>query len=90
MDIDTPALPNELAFSVAAACRKWAYTSYTTDTDIPEAPRNPNVDRQYEIRLDRAISDTQTKIQSQRRALDDVPILPAAANEVTKEVTGRG
>jgi hypothetical protein len=39
---------------------------------VTEGPRNPNLERQYETRLDRAISDTQTKIQTQRRALDDV------------------
>ena len=87
MSLPTEQFPNDLAFSVAETCRKWAYTAYTTDSDVTEAPRNLNVERQYETRLDRAISDTQTKIQSQRRALEEVPLSPNYADKVTEEIT---
>jgi len=83
----TEPLPNDLAFSVAETCRKWSYTAYTADSDVTEPPRNLNVERQYETRLDRAINDTQTKIQSQRRALEEVSLSPDYADEVTEEIT---
>jgi hypothetical protein len=88
MTVPTPLLPNDLAYSVAETCRKWAYTSYSAVSDVTEAPRNPNVERQYETRLDRAISETQTKIQVQRRALDEVSHLIAFLRIVAKETTG--
>lgn len=72
MDVDPSALPNELARSVAEKCQKWTYAAYSEEYEINNVPRNPTVDRQYDTRLERAIADTQTKVQSQKRVLDDV------------------
>ena len=73
MDIDPASLlPNELALSLADKCQKWTYTTYSGEYEVNDVPRNPTVDRTYDARLDRAITDIQSKIQSQRRALDDV------------------
>lgn len=72
MDIDSTVAPNELAISLANKCRKWTYESYSGEYEVNEVPRNPNVDRQYETRLDRAISDIQTKVYAQKRALEEV------------------
>ena len=72
MDIDPPFAPNELAISLAEKCHKWTYTAYSGEYEINDVPRNAAAERQYETRLDRAISDIQTKIQSQRRVLDEV------------------
>lgn len=73
MDIDPASLlPNELALSLADKCQKWTYATYSGEYEVNDVPRNPTVDRTYDARLDRAITDIQSKIQSQRRALDDV------------------
>jgi hypothetical protein len=72
MDIDPSTLPNELALSVAEKCQKWTYAAYSEEYEVNSVPRNPTVDRQYDTRLERAITDTQTKVQSQKRVLDDV------------------
>lgn len=72
MDIDSAVAPNGLAVSLASKCRKWTYGSYSGEYEVNEVPRNPNVDRQYETRLDRAISDIQAKVQVQRRSLEEV------------------
>lgn len=72
MNPDLTVLPNELAFSVADKVQKWTYSAYSGEYDINDAPRNTTADRQYETRLDRAITETQTKIESQKRVLDDV------------------
>lgn len=73
MDIDPESvLPNELALSLAGKCRNWTYTAYSGEYEVSDVPRNPTVDRTYDARLDRTISDIQSKIQSQRRVLDDV------------------
>jgi len=87
-DIDLSAVPNELAYSLAAECRKWTYASYYDENDGNDVPRNPHVDKQYETRLDRAITDIQAKIASQKRALSDVPAclttLTTAAQEIRR------
>jgi hypothetical protein len=72
MDVDLSSVPSELALSLAQKCQRWAYIAYSADADISEAPRNPHIDKQYDTRLDRAVTDIQSKIQSQRRALDEV------------------
>jgi len=67
-------LPNELAYAVADKCRSWTFSSYTADPDTSDVPRqNSALETAYETRLDRTITETQTKIQSQKRVLDDVP-----------------
>jgi hypothetical protein len=78
MDVDNSSVPSELAFSLAEQCQRWADIAYSGDSELNEVPRNPHIDRQYETRLDRAITDLQAKIQSQRRALEDV--LPSIRN----------
>jgi hypothetical protein len=85
MDIDPSALLNELAFSVAENCQKWTYAAYSGEHEINSLPRNPTVDKQYDTRLERAITDTQTKIQSQKRALDDVFLLLIALTIATEK-----
>ena len=72
MNPDLTALPNELAFSVADRAQKWTYSAYSGEYEINDAPRNTTADRQFENRLDRAITDTETKIESQKRVLEDV------------------
>jgi len=75
MNPDLTILPNELAYSVAERAQNWTYSAYSGEYEINDAPRNTTADRQYETRLDRAITDTQTKIESQKRVLEDVPHL---------------
>lgn len=72
MDIDPAVLPNELALYLSDKCQKWTYAAYTGEPEINDTPRNPTVEARYETRLDRAITDIQAKIQSQKRVLDDV------------------
>jgi hypothetical protein len=67
-------LPNELAYAVADKCRAWTLASYTVDPDTTsDVPRNAATETAYQDRLDKTITDTQTKIHSQKRVLDDVP-----------------
>lgn len=70
--MDPPVLPNELALSLAGKCQRWTYTAYSGEPEVNDTPRNPVVDTRYDTRLDRTITDIQTKIQSQKRVLDDV------------------
>ena len=73
MDIDPAALlPNELGLSLAEKCQKWTYTAYSREYEVNDVPRNPTADRMYDTRLDRAVTEIQSKLQSQRRVLDDV------------------
>jgi hypothetical protein len=72
MDEDIGAEPNELARAVAQTSRKWIYTAYSADNECNDLPQFGAFDKQSEIRLDRAISDLQTKVQSQKRVLDNV------------------
>lgn len=72
MDMDTDPVPNELAHSLAAKCQKWTYASYLGDHEVNEVPLVATVERAYETRLERAINDTQAKITSQKRVLEDV------------------
>jgi hypothetical protein len=78
MDVDLSSVPSELALSLAEQCQRWTDLAYSGDSELNEAPRNPHIDRQYETRLDRAITDLQAKIHSQRRTLEDV--LPSIRN----------
>jgi hypothetical protein len=88
MDPDLTMLPNELAYSMADRVQDWTYSAYSGEYEINDAPRNTTADRQYETRLDRAITDTHTKIESQKRVLEDVPNLSLAYNDfiAAKEV----
>lgn len=70
--MDSTIMPNELALSLAEMCKKWTYVFYSGEYEVNDVPRNVVLDRQYETRLERAITDVQTKIQSQKRVLDDV------------------
>jgi uncharacterized membrane protein len=72
MDNNLAVLPNELALSLASRCQRWTFTSYRGEYEVNEVPRNPNVERQYETRLDRAIGDIQTQVHAQRRSLEEV------------------
>ena len=87
MDIDFSTVPSELAFSLAEQCQRWTYVAYSEDIEVTEGPRNPNIDRQYDIRLDRAITDLQAKIQSQRRALEEVFTFHSRLTGVAKQVS---
>ena len=89
MDPDLTMLPNELAYSMADRVQDWTYSAYSGEYEINDAPRNTTTDRQYETRLDRAITDTQTKIESQKRVLEDVPNLSLAYSDciAAKEVS---
>lgn len=58
MDPDLTMLPNELAYSMADRVQDWTYSAYSGEYEINDAPRNTTADRQYETRLDRAITDT--------------------------------
>ena len=80
MELDPALAPNELALSLSGKCREWAYVSYSGKYEVNDVPRNPIIDRQYETRLDRAITDVQVKIQSQKRVLDEVSSLSGLAN----------
>jgi hypothetical protein len=70
MDVDG-AVPTELAYSLAAKCRKWTYATYSREHEVNEVPLVASV--AYETRLERAINDAQAKITSQKRVLEDVP-----------------
>jgi len=72
MNPDLSVLPNELAFFVADKVQKWTYSAWNGEYEINDAPRNTTADRQYETCLDQAITETQTKIESQKHALDDI------------------
>jgi hypothetical protein len=72
MEVDKSNTANELAFLLVEECQKLTYSAYSNEGDVNDVARNPNIDRQYESRLDRAIADTQAKIQSQKRVLEDV------------------
>jgi hypothetical protein len=87
MDVDPVAGPNELALSVAEKCHKWTYSAYTGEYETSDVPRNPNIDRQYEARVDRALTDIQTKIQSQKRVLDDVSVYITHLTTATEKIT---
>jgi hypothetical protein len=82
MDPDLTMLPNELAYSMADRVQDWTYSAYSGEYEINDAPRNTTADRQYETRLDRAITDTHTKIESQKRVLEDVPNLSLAYSDL--------
>jgi hypothetical protein len=88
MNPDLTMLPNELAHSTAERVLNWTYSAYSGEYEINDAPRNTTADRQYETRLDRAITDTQTKIESQKRVLEDVSNLYLASSDhiATEEV----
>jgi hypothetical protein len=72
MNPELTILPNELAYSVADKVQNWTYSAYSGEYEINDAPRNTTAYRQYETRLDRSITDTQAKIESQKRVLEDV------------------
>lgn len=71
--MDDDAVPNDLAHRLAAKCRGWTYASYAGEHEVNEVPLVATVERAYETRLERAINDTQAKITSQKRVLEDVP-----------------
>ena len=83
MNPDLGVLPNELAYSVADRVQKWTYTASSEEYEINDAPRNIAADKQYDSRVDRAIIDTQAKIESQTRVLQDVFLaVSCSANRV--------
>ena len=82
MDIDGDAVPNELAHRLARKCQKWTYAAYAGEHEVSEVPLVPTVERAYETRLERAINDTQAKITSQKRVLEDVPPFPFYRTEL--------
>jgi hypothetical protein len=73
MEMDGDAVPNEVAHSLAAKCQKWTYVAYSGEHEVNEVPLVATVERAYETRLERAINDTQAKVTSQKRVLEDVP-----------------
>jgi hypothetical protein len=72
IDADTVLLPNELAFTFAEKCQKWEYSAYSGEYDGTDFPRNSPVDRQYDVRVERAIADLNSKVQNQKRVLETV------------------
>ena len=72
MDVESDAVPNELAHSLAVKCQKWSYFSYSGEHEVNEVPLVATVERAYDTRLDRAINDAQAKITSQKRVLEEV------------------